>query len=58
MKLKELPDDVQHLAQTEYNALRTRANTFMNRNWWWVMLATFGVGWALGRLAGWLKWPF
>lgn len=55
---KTLPDDVQYLDQREYQALRTRANAFMNRNWWWVCLGLFAGGWKLGAMLHWPRWPF
>ena len=58
MNLKNLPDDVQHLDQAEYQALRTKANTFMNRNWWWVCIVLLLGGWMLGAMLHWPSRPF
>lgn len=48
MDIKNLPEKTTKLAQTTYDDLRYSANSFMNRNWWWVVLAAFGVGIVLG----------
>lgn len=37
-----------NIAVTEYEKLRTKANSFMNRNWWWIVLAAAGAGLVLG----------
>lgn len=48
MDLKNLPEDAQHLDNATWQAARTAANSFMNRNWWWVVLATALASFALG----------
>lgn len=48
MALNDLPTHVAGLAQSEYEALRTRANRFVNRNWWWMMIVALIVGIVLG----------
>lgn len=37
-----------NVIESEYEALRKKANSFVNKNWWWLMLACLGVGIVLG----------
>lgn len=53
MSLTDLPGQAKDLAQAEYEALRTKANSFMNRNWWAVCLGCLVGGYLLGLLRGW-----
>jgi len=48
-----MTDPLQTAAQTA-STVRTEANTFVNRNWWWLAIAVFAVG----DLIGHTRWPF
>lgn len=49
----EIPENVRLATQDQYDQARTKANSFMNRNWAWVVPVAFGVGYLLGLLRGW-----
>lgn len=49
----EIPENVRLATQEQYDLARTKANSFMNRNWAWVVPAACAGFYCLGLLRGW-----